>query len=220
MQVVAFPLKLQIIKVSQHLQEIKACSPASHCRSGRLGYQASNINIAAVLGADVSRGLHKQNYNCGDYRGHLWDSLGNTSGPAIRCVSPYWGYIGRAAGSGDFCPSAVPQGREGKGRAELSKQTRGKGSPWGDLQYHRHLFLGKTLVLLKLLPVFPLASRGARFSLRALFSSQSLLRSGEESGFWPLQGDEVIRCQPAYCCCAKLQRYWSCCRDLGWQEQW
>lgn len=114
MQVVAFPLKLQIIKVSQHLQEIKACSPASRCRSGRLGYQASNINIAAVLGADVSRGLHKQNYNCGDYRGHLWDSLGNTSGPAIRCVALYWGYISRAAGSGDFCPSAVPQGREGQ----------------------------------------------------------------------------------------------------------
>lgn len=43
--VVAFPLKLQIINVSQHLQEIKA----SGCRSGRLGYAASDINIAACL---------------------------------------------------------------------------------------------------------------------------------------------------------------------------
>lgn len=141
MLVVAFPPKLQIINVSQHLQETKACSPAARCRSGRLGYQASHINIAAVRGADVSGGLHEQDYNWGDYRGHLRDSLGNTSGPAKRCVSPYGGSVSRAAGSGDFCPRAVPQGR-----AELSKQTPGEGSPWGDVQCHGHLFLGKTLV--------------------------------------------------------------------------
>ena len=81
---VSFPLKLQIINGFQHLQEIKACSPASRCRSRRLGHQASNINISAALGANASRDLHEQNYNCRDYHSHLWDSLGNTSGLALH----------------------------------------------------------------------------------------------------------------------------------------
>lgn len=41
------------------------------------------------------------------------------------------------------------------------------------------------------MPKFPLASKGVRFSPRALSSSKSPLRSGEEAGFWQLQGDEV-----------------------------
>lgn len=172
MAVGPFSLKLQIINVSQHLQEIKACSPASCCWSGRLGYQASNINIAAVLGADVSRGLHEQNYNCGDYRGHLWDSLGNTSGPAIRCVSPYRGSISRAAGSGDLHPGAISQGR-----AELSKQTQGGSSPRGHMQYQGHLSW-ELLVSLKLMPKFPLASR------RASFITQSSLLLRELAQEW------------------------------------
>lgn len=40
----SFPLKLQVINVSQHLQEIKALRWWGGC----LGYQTSDINIAAV----------------------------------------------------------------------------------------------------------------------------------------------------------------------------
>lgn len=49
----SFPLKIQVINVSQHFQEIKAL----HWWGGCLGYQASDINIAAVWGVDASRGL-------------------------------------------------------------------------------------------------------------------------------------------------------------------
>lgn len=56
--------------------------------------------------------------------------------------------------------------------------------------------------MLKLTPIFPLASKGAGFSPGALSLSESLFGSGEEAGFWLLQGDEERRRQPA---CAAVQ---------------
>lgn len=102
-QISPFPLKLQVINVSQHLQEIKACSPAS-CRWGRrLGYQTSNINITAIRGADAGGGLYKRNYNHADYRGHLWDSPDSTSGPAARGCLGSTGPLSSPRGGTGLC---------------------------------------------------------------------------------------------------------------------
>lgn len=103
-QVSPFPLKLQVINVSQHLQEIKARSPAS-CRWGRrLGYQTSNINTGAVRGADAGGGLYKQNYNHADYRRHLWDSPDDsTSGPTARGCLGSTGPLSSPRGGPGLC---------------------------------------------------------------------------------------------------------------------
>lgn len=158
-----FPLKLRLINVSQHLQEIKACSPASRCRSGRLGYQAGNINIAAVRGADVSGGLHQQNYNGGDYRGRLWDLLGNTSGPALRAPP-------------------LPVHQQGcRLRGFLSQSRHRVTSSTTRISVLGNAGFAQTNAKI------PPASGGAVFSPGALF----LLGSGEEAGVWRLGGDEV-----------------------------
>lgn len=77
---------------------------------------------------------------------------GDTSGPAVHCITPYRSCMSITAGSGGFC----------------------------DVQ-HRAVSCWETLLLLKLTPEFPFASQGAGFSPRAHCSAEILLRSGEEA---------------------------------------